>query len=339
MAEQAKALLALWAPDARVQKPRNHGEETADLVVHMDCATLVLELKRLADPGWLRGTIAQTQSLANRYGPKAVPVIVVPFMGEGGRRLCREAKVSWFDLSGNADILAPGLRVYVEGKPNIFRRPGRPATVFSPKSSRLVRTLLRKPSGSLQQRELARDSALDEGFTSRIVRKLIDDRLLRRTESGALVVVDPNLLLDAWRDSYAFSKHHVVMGHVTARSGEEAMQAVARALGDQYAVTGLAAAWLLTQFATFRLSTFFLPEQPSTTLMKEIRFRPESRGANVWLVVPNDEGVFSGADNHRGVRCVHPVQAYIDLGGHPERSAEAAQEVRRRLLNWKRHDD
>jgi hypothetical protein len=44
--------------------------------------------------------------------------------------------------------------------------------------------------------------------------------------------------------------------------------------------------------------------------------------------------VFDGARERSGVDCVHPVQAYLDLAAHPERAAEAADEVRAQLLTW-----
>ncbi len=299
---------------------------------------LVVVLKRLAEPGWLSGAIEQARAAARRVGPSAIPVVAVPFMGEAGRTLCREARVSWFDLSGNADIAARGLRIYVEGKPNQFKRRGRPSTAFAAKSSRIARTLLLEPTRWFQQRELSRASGLDEGFTSRIVKKLEADQLLRRDDQGALRSIDPNLLLDAWRESYDFSKHRLVPGHVTARSGEEALVKVAAALhGNKldYAATGLAGAWLLTGFAMFRLVSFFVPEEPPEDILRAMGFRREERGANVWLVVPNDEGVFSGASDQKGVHCAHPVQVYLDLKGHPERSVDAADDLRKQLLDWK----
>jgi hypothetical protein len=61
-------------------------------------------------------------------------------------------------------------------------------------------------------------------------------------------------------------------------------------------------------------------------------FRSEERGANTWLVVPNDEGVFEGAEDRDGVPCVHPLQAYLDLKGQPERATEAAADLRKQLL-------
>jgi len=66
-------------------------------------------------------------------------------------------------------------------------------------------------------------------------------------------------------------------------------------------------------------------------------FHEEQKGENVWLVVPNDEGVFHGATEREGVRCVHPVQVYMDLKDHPERSAEAAEQLRAQLLRKGSH--
>ncbi|MCA9223140.1 MAG: hypothetical protein KDA71_22635, partial [Planctomycetales bacterium] len=69
----------------------------------------------------------------------AIRLVVVPFMGDAGRGLCDRAEVSWLDLSGNARIIAPGLRIQVEGRSNKFVQRGRPPNVFAPKSSRVAR--------------------------------------------------------------------------------------------------------------------------------------------------------------------------------------------------------
>jgi hypothetical protein len=261
-------------------------------------------------------------------------------MGEVGRRLCEEAGVGWLDLSGNAHLVAPGLRVIVEGKPNQFKRPGRPRSLFAPKSSRIVRWLLMEPARAFTQRELARGSGLDEGFTSHIVRQLEAQRLVSREPGGAVKVADFNAMLDAWREAYDFSKHHIVRGHVAARSGDEVLRQLAAQLKRariEHAATGLAGAWLLNPFAGFRLVVFYVGQIPSAEAQQAMGFHEEFQGENVWLMVPNDEGVFHGAAEREGIRCVHPVQAYLDLKDHPERSAEAAEQLRRRFLSGDRH--
>jgi len=157
---------------------------------------------------------------------------------------------------------------------------------------------------------------LDEGFTSRIVRQLEEQRLVARDKNGAVKVADYDAMLDAWREACDFFKHHIVRGHIAARSSDDVLRRLAAQLKQsqiEHAVTGLAGAWLLNQFAGFRLVVFYVGQMPSAGALNEMGFHEEQRGENVWLVVPNDEGVFHGAVEHEGIRCVHPVQVYLDL--------------------------
>ena len=153
---------------------------------------------------------------------------------------------------------------------------------------------------------------------------------------------NPDLLLDAWHEVYDFTKHHALRGHVAARSGDALLRHLVASLNRAsvpYAATGLAAAWSLGRYAGFRTASVYLGEEPSPDLIAALSFREDARGANVWLVVPNDEGVFHGATTTRdGVTCVHPVQAYLDLHAHPERAVDIAQELRSEHLHWTRGD-
>jgi len=312
-----------------------------DLIAQSGGFTFVVECKSKGEATSVAIATRQVRAYAEHFKKKAIPVVAVPYMGEVGRKLCDEAGVSWLDLSGNAHLSGPpGLRVLVEGKPNLFKRPGRPRSVFAPKSARIARLLLIEPKRAFTQRELAKAVGLDEGFTSRIVRQLEAQRLVAREPTGAVKTADFDAMLDAWRESYDFSKHHIVRGHIAARSSDDVLRQVAGQLKRdkiEHAATGLAGAWLLNQFSGFRLVVFYVARLPSAEAQQAMGFREESRGENVWLVVPNDEGVFHGAVEREGIRCVHPVQAYLDLKNHPERSAEAAEQLRRKYLNKKTH--
>ena len=271
---------------------------------------------------------------------QAIALLVVPFMGEAGSKQCRQVGLSWIDLSGNADIQAPGLRILVTGKPNRFKPRGRPANLFAPKSARIARWLLMNPGRQVSQQDLARQTGIDKGFASRIVARLEQDGLVARNEQGRIWVPDPDLLLDAWGESYDFEKHAILRGHVPARSGEELLRRLDFELGGlfiEHAATGLAAAWLMTRFAGFRIVTFYLRKTPSRALLADLSFREEDQGANTWLVVPKDEGVFQGAKQYDGILCVDPIQVYLDLKAHPERAREAAEHLRAELLNWRNH--
>jgi hypothetical protein len=193
---------------------------------------------------------------------------------------------------------------------------------------------------SVSQREIARATDMNEGFVSRIATRLERENYVIRDERSAIRPRDPELLLDAWRERYDFSRHHLIRGHVAERSGESVLQSVAETLAKEkveYAATGLAAAWLFTHFAGFQLTTIYLAEDPSDGLMRRLTFREGSRGANVWLVIPRDAGVFQGGVSENGVQCVHPVQAYLDLKAQPERATEAAERLRAERLAWGQH--
>jgi hypothetical protein len=321
-------------PAARRGKP-GRAAERAKLLVSAGDFNFVVECKASGQTAWVAMAAHSAREFAEQLKKKSIPLVAVPYMGEVGRRMCEKAEVCWLDLSGNAHLVAPHLRVNIEGKPNQFKRPGRPRSLFAPKSARIARWLLMKSDHAFTQRELAKASGLDEGFTSRIVRQLEEQRLVTRGTAGTVKVADYDAMLDAWREAYDFSKHHIVRGHIAARSSDEVLRQLAGRLKRghiEYAATGLTGAWLLNQFSGFRLVVFYVGQIPSVEARQEMGFHEELRGENVWLVVPNDEGVFQGAAEREGIPCVHPVQVYLDLKDHPERSAEAAEALRKKLL-------
>jgi hypothetical protein len=283
-----------------------------------------------------------------------VPLLVVPFMGEVGQELCAEAGASWLDLAGNARIVAPGLRVWVDGRPNVAARRPSPVNPFAPRAARIPRCLLLAPERAWTQHALVEETGLDKGFVSKVVGALVGQELLAAergrdgpAKAGAgsprtLRVVDPDALLDAWREAYAFDKHDVHRGIVAARSGPELLDRLAARFGKsdgpagRYAATGLAAASRLAPYADFRTVTFYCEELPRPGVLADLGFQEAERGGNVWLVVPNDAGVFDGAAPVEGVPCVSAVQTYLDLFAHPERARDAAAELRARCLSSRR---
>lgn len=329
-------LLGVAATEAKLRRHQGRGPH-ADTIVELAGFVFVIEWKGSSSVARVADAARRVRRHAAEVGKRAIPVVAVPFMGPAGRLRCEEAGVSWLDLSGNAHLAGPGLRVKIEGQPNRYKGPGRPASAFAPKSSRIARWLLMHPRQPLSQRELATATKMDEGFTSRIVAKLEQDQLVVRDSDGRIRPRDSNLLLDAWAESYSFTKNRILRGHVAARTVETQLRSMAETLGKKrqtHAATGLAAAWILNRFAGFRVVTFYLASEPEGALLEHLGFREVESGANTWLVVPNDEGVFQGASDRDGVRCVHPVQAYLDLREHPERAKEAAEQLRKDLLRF-----
>jgi len=300
----------------------------------------ILEAKAYSSTAHISSAVQALKN--NKYVQDDSPLrlVVVPFMGEVGRKICREAGVSWLDLSGNADISGQGLRILIDGRPNRFKKTGRPSNPFAPKSSRIARWLLMHPERSMNQREIALSTGMDEGLTSRVVSRLERDGLVVRSQKGLIKVPDPDILLEAWQERYDFNRHEILRGTIAARSSEALLKRLPALFAEHevpYAVTGLGAAWLYTKFSGFRIVTLYLESKMGSEGLDLLGFREEPRGANLWLVFPNDEGVFQGTKDAEGIRAAHPVQVYLDLSAHPERAKEAAGQLRKDLLKWGRN--
>lgn len=314
-----------------------------DALLQSDETAFMLECRTTTDIAALHHAVRALKARVDHvrklgFLGHVVPLLAVPFMGDTGRRFCDEEECSWLDLSGNAKIRAPGLLVRIEGKPNRFKRRGRPASSFAPMASRIARHLLTYPTKDISQRQLARHIGMDEGYVSRTVRNLAEQGLVAK-HGNLIQVPDPNLLLRAWLDAYDFSRHQRIAGHIPARDGDELLRALATALADQphapaYAATGLAAAWCLGRFSAFRTASVYVHDEAALRKLKPLSFRETDRGANVWILVPDDVGVFHGVTTRDHVHCVATVQVYLDLHAHPERASEVATEVKSRFLNW-----
>ena len=291
-----------WGGSAKLQLELG-GDGNWDAVLAAMDQRFALLWKRSGSLAHISTAINEMQARQQGHSHDVIPLLAVPFMGEAGQELCAKGGLSWLDLSGNGKIVAPGIFYQNLGNPNRFRRPGRVESAFAPKGSRVSRQLLMEPDRAILQQNLAATTGLTEGHVSRIVKKLLDTGLVVRQEDG-IRVTDAGKLLEAWREDYKFSRHEVIRGHIGAGAGDSLMRWLADSLsgiGEQYAATALPAAWMWTHHTGFRLSTIYMSRHPSEGLKNELGFREESRGANTWLVVPNDEGVFDGAQVVEGI--------------------------------------
>ena len=317
-----------FEPEAKSRNDRFN----PDLVAEIGGFRFVVEYKASS----LVAPIAAGIEQLKRYPAESneVRLLVTPFMGETGIGKCAEAGISWLDLSGNADVTAPGLRLFVRGEKNKFISPGRNENPFAPKSCRIARHLLYQANRVWTQRELADETGLGEGFVSRIVKSLEAQQLVARDDQGRLFVGKAEVMLDAWQQGYDFTKHEIIRGHVAGRTGEEIQGKISSTLKNlsvDHAATGLGAAWLYSRFAAFRTVSVYLKEWPDKQILEQLGFRENTSGANVWLIIPKDPDIFCGVQPVADIPCVHRIQVWLDLKSHPERAEEAAAELRKSL--------
>jgi DNA-binding transcriptional ArsR family regulator len=317
-------------------------DQRADIVLVSPTWRFLVEVKSSGSAEAVSAMLARFRDAPAHRNDRVLPLIVTPYLSRAGRALCDQARISWMDLSGNADISGPGLRVHVQGKPNQYKRPGRRLNLFAPKSSRVARELLERPSTWYSQTELAKATELSPAYVSRIAKRLEEARLVERDEDRRLRSIDPMKMLVVWHEAYDFERHDIRRGHVTTSAGVSLTDTIATTLhraNVSYAATGLVAAWQYDAFSNYRLATFYLERWLEPATIAELGLRNVDSGANVWLAVPRDFSVFRHSKLMGGVKVVSPIQTYLDLKQQPERASEAAQHLLSRIIEagWIAH--
>lgn len=299
---------------------------------------LACEVKPMGQPRHVRAALLQLQRAAENFTPRAIPVFIAPFLSHEAQALCREYEVGYLDLMGNARITLDGIYIErnVADKPPAFQRSFK--SVFKPKSSQVLRILLRDPGRAWKVVDLAEASAVSLGHVSNVRTELVDREWAEVTEDG-LRLARPDDLLDAWREVYVSPKgerltfYTTLHGSMLESATREVLKVDANAPRSVFASFS-AAQW----FAPYgRVSTqyFYADNAGAKRLQDSLKLSPATAGANVVITVLEEEGPFLDTIAPApGIVCTGPVQTYLDLATAGERGAEAADHLRKEKLSW-----
>lgn len=271
-----------------------------------------------------------------------VPVLGMPWVSPGVAEACQSRQWSWFDLAGNYRLDVPGvLRISHTGQEPSHGRPRPAANLGTAEAARILRALLMgDPVGKLWTQHALRDAcrpAVSIGLVNKVVRHLRDEDLLVPVEDGGFLVRDPLKLLSVWSEAYRFSRHARI-NYFTLKQGKDLQSALAQ-LGRGHDACAA--------YAAFSAAEYQAPHvrQPKTWLYvrsldlerfeQVLGARQVDSGENLVVLVPEDDGVFTGLDadekSQDRLGATHPVQTYVDLfhaGGRGKEAAEALLDQR-----------
>ena len=259
--------------------------------------------------------------------PDVVPVFIAPYISPASAELCGQDGTNYLDLSGNCRLVFDNSFVEREGRPNLFAEKRDLRSLYSPRSSRVMRVLLANPGEAWKVKELAGESEVSLGLASN-VKKLLEDReWVRKTEDG-LELVEPVKLLMEWSENYSFRKNRVrdCYSLKPAADLEADLAAVCFKRKVPYALTGFSAAARDAPMVRSPRAMAYV-EKPLDEILAALGLNKVTSGANVTLLEPYDEGVFYGAEMEEGIRLASPVQVYLDLKGFRGRGEEAAEKL------------
>ena len=311
----------------RVQREPRLGSASPDIALKLktpDGEQMVLvEVKSSGQPRVVREAVNQLLQYQSKAS-QAYGVLVAPYISPQSAQICTENGVGYVDLAGNCRLSFRQVYVEREGRPNPTPQRRDLRSLYSPRTTRVLRVLLLDPKKTWKLQPLAQEAGVSLGQVYN-VKKLLADREWIRTDEGGLRLVEPGPLLREWSQNYTY-RRNAARDFYSLDAPPEIESKLAAACRDrslQYALTGFSAAARLAPMVRYQRVTAYASGDLDD-LIKNLGLKEVPSGANVTLLSPYDDGVFYGATDVNGIQIVSPVQAYLDLIGFRGRGEEAA---------------
>jgi len=258
-------------------------------------------------------------------------ILVAPFLSDRGRAICEKGGIACVDLSGNAYIRADDLLIDRWGRENRYKMVRKQRSLFSRKSSWVVRALLSFPEKGWTTKKLAEASNVSLAQVFKVTEALKEEGYLSK-ERANLHLTDASALLDDWANSYRLEKGTVTGYYSPFKEREEVFERLRQCHECDYALTLGAAASLIAP--AVRSTDVYMYSKGADTLRKVLELAPVEFGGNIYLQEPRDEGMLRGMRTVEGLNVVSDLQLYLDLYNYPQRGREQAEVLRNQTLRF-----
>jgi hypothetical protein len=324
----------------------SHIDFIADLQVSGTQKRLLIECKSTGEPRFVRDAVLRLDR-QRQDDPKAYAVFMAPYISPEAAALCAEENIGYIDFSGNCHFSTPPLFIHKEGHPNRYleQRPLR--SLYSPKSERILRTLLalHDPKKSWSPERLSKESDLSSGkprdwtlqdltedaevslgLVSKVCRRLVDKEWMA-PDYGWSYLNKPLELLNDWAQNYRFdrNKERFFYSMDDISELETKLGAMSKEEPVTMALASFSAASQLAPMVRHQRAYAYVIPQRMPEVIDALKLKEVSTGHNLVLLEPYDEGVLHHTKLIHGVRVTHPVQTYLDLISSKTRGEEAAE--------------
>ena len=302
---------------------------TAEVIINKKKKVrLLFELKAEGQPRVARFAAMELKHQVNQnkdmYG-----VFSAPFISDESKQICKDNNIGFLDLAGNYLFSFDTIYLNREGQinPNPSTRPLK--SVFSTKSTRILRVLLCSPKKEWYVQDLAKEAEISIGQASNIKQQLLDWELFEEKVVGRktkLVLSKPELLLQKWSENYSYTRNKSRNFYATDEVATLENNIINYFLRGraQYAFTLTSGASRVAPFLRYSRIYFYM-QGDLDRLVKDLGWKEVGTGPNITILEPYDEGIFYQTQEINQAKIVSNVQLYLDLQTLEARGKEAAQ--------------
>lgn len=292
----------------------------------------ILEAKFSGQPRYARDAVNELLLIQNK-NPERYGILVAPFISNEAAKICEDADIGYLDLSGNCRLAFKNIFIEKVYQPNKFSVKRELASLYSPKSERILRVLLTHSYQPWRTVKLAQKAEVSIGLISYVKKQLGDREWIQIGEEG-FALIQPEALLEEWSKNYSYKKNEITDCYTLSSPVdlENTVKNFSSANSEiTYALTGFSAANYYAPMVRNQRSMIYLSDV-NDFVIQQLNLKPVTSGANVSLLKPYDDGVFWDLREVNGVLAVSPIQAYLDLKNYRGRGEEAADAIYKEII-------
>jgi hypothetical protein len=300
-------------PDALLRLQLSTGEQI-----------LLVEVKASGQPRYARAAVNQLLRFRQSY-PDAYGVFAAADVSPQAAAICRQEGVGYVDLAGNCFLSFGQVHIHRERRPDAIAQKRYLRSLYSPKAERVLRTMLSNPGHQWTVQSLAQEAQVSLGHAHNVKQKLVDREWLQVGSQGFALAQPLEVLLE-WSQNYTWQRNqaHHYYSMASVADIETALGQVCHQYGIRYALAGFSAAARLASFVRYQRAMAYVADDRNR-IVRSLRLKEVTTGANVTLLAPYDEGVLYGLRDMGDAAVAAPVQVYLDLCSMHGRAEEAAQ--------------
>lgn len=312
------------------QPDQIHGFEAAFVTPSNEKWIVCVLTRASGEPRLIRESCARLLALITKSPGREnlYPVVAAKYISKRSAEICKEMNVGYLDLSGNCRFAFDSIfieREVLENK-KVEKRPLR--SLFSPKSSRVVRIMLEDPSRAWQVQDLSATAQISIGLASKVKQKLLDLDLAMAAPGG-LKLKEPEDVLHEWSREYSYKDNETLGCYAPGgmHELESQLQNYCQLQNISYALTLFSASNRIAPFVRgISMSSAFV-DATLDQVAKDLGWKPVPSGANFLLLKPLDEFILRDTRTSKdwGGMVVSDLQLYLDLASHKTRGQEAAE--------------
>ena len=266
--------------------------------------------------------------------PEGPVIVAASWLSPRSRELLRDWQVGFLDHTGNVELRLrkPALYIRAEGaSSDPDPKPSSGPTLRGPRVWALMRTLI-EVAPPYTAGDLSSALGIDDGYVSRVLQTLADERLISRRPRGPVTTVEWEPLLRKLAETYSFFAANDTTTWVASAGPDQLLDDIGTAKAGRWAVTGSFVASSLAPVAAPEIAVVYADDPER--FAKIGRLLPSRIGANVILAKPYDTIVFRRGWRDAGFPSVSVAQSAIDsLSGTARMPAEGQA-----LIDWMRRD-